>query len=220
MFDSIADRYDVMNHLLSGNADRRWRRRTARLVMEGRRSPKVLDLCTGTGDLAQALIRENPDSVVVGMDFSLGMLDRARRKKTAVRLVGADTLVLPVRSKSFDAITIAFGVRNLSERSAAFREFTRVLKPGGELVVLEFSPPPKGLLGSMVRAYNRTVMPLVASRISRTPEAYGYLRESMERFVSPDELGEEISAAGFTDVCHQTMLFGAVSIHRAKVSPS
>ncbi len=215
MFDGLASRYDLLNHVLSCQMDRLWRRRAAAAAVGGADAPRVLDLCTGTGDLAAAIRRASPSASLVGADFSLGMLGHAAGKATGLRTLGADALALPFAARSFDAVTVAFGVRNLADRAAGFEEVRRVLRPGGRFVVLEFAPPPPGVIGRAYRVYTNRVLPRIASVLSPNPDAYRYLPESVDRFPTPEALADELRAAGFAEVGVRTMAFRTVALHVA-----
>lgn len=215
MFDRIAGRYDLLNHVLSLQLDRWWRRRAARSATAGLAAPRILDLCTGTGDLLLAELRAAPGAFVVGADFSLEMLALARSKAPRQPLAGVDALHLPFRAASFDAVSVAFGVRNLADRARGFAEMHRVLRPGGRLVVLEFCPPPPGLFGRAFRVYSNHVLPRVAALIASSREAYRYLPDSMARFPAPTALAEELRDAGFAEVNFDSLAFGTVALHHA-----
>lgn len=219
MFDGIATRYDLLNHVLSMQMDRLWRRRAAAAVVSGLVGPRVLDLCTGTGDLAGAIRRASPDASLIGADFSLGMLGHAAGKASGLRTLGADALALPFAAASFDAVTVAFGVRNLADRAAGFAEIKRVLRPGGRLVILEFAPPPRGPVGGAYRIYTNRVLPRIAAVLSPDPSAYRYLPESVDRFPPPSALVTELERAGFPAVSFKTMAFGTVALHVATLAP-
>ena len=215
MFDGIAHRYDLLNHLLSFQMDRLWRRRAASAATRGLDRPRVLDLCAGTGDLARAVLRAAPDGSVFAADFSLQMLAQAARKDPRLRLLGVDALKLPFKAGSFDVVTAAFGVRNFSDRAAGFSEVLRVLRPGGRFVILEFTPPKPGFFGSAYRFYSRAVLPRVGAFLSRDSEAYRYLPESVDRFPTAEELSGELRRAGFRTVEYEKFTFGTVALHCA-----
>jgi demethylmenaquinone methyltransferase / 2-methoxy-6-polyprenyl-1,4-benzoquinol methylase len=232
MFSRIAPRYDFLNHLLSFSLDRMWRRRTARIfsAVLARPEARVLDLCCGTGDLAFALARRRAGLVhqasivapVIGSDFVEGMLVRARQKAQAagarVAFAGADALSLPYSDATFDLITAAFGFRNLSNYESGLREFVRVLRQGGELGILEFSEPERGLLAGVFRAYFRHVLPRIGGAISGDKQAYAYLPGSVARFPSASRLRELMERNGFTDVRIRSWNFGSVLLHTARRS--
>jgi demethylmenaquinone methyltransferase / 2-methoxy-6-polyprenyl-1,4-benzoquinol methylase len=219
MFDQIAPRYDLLNHVLSFNIDRVWWRRAAltfRHVL-ARPEAQVLDLCCGTGDMTMALLRLRPKGAqpVLAADFSHQMLVRGAAKfagKGAIA-IEADALHLPLRDRSVDLITTAFGFRNLATYEAGLQEFFRVLKPGGELGILDFSEP-GGLMGKMYALYFRRILPAVGSVISGTSAPYRYLPSSVERFPAPAELLQMMRLIGFTQVSWQPYSFGIAGMYR------
>lgn len=213
MFDSIAGRYDLLNHVLSLQQDRYWRYRAARRALSGFAHPRVLDLCCGTGDLALALKRRDRSAKVFCADFSFPMLQHARDKHAGDPPMQVDALSLPFASESLDVITVAFGVRNWADRTRGFREAARVLRPGGRFVVLEFSKPPDTWFGALYRFYSKYVMPKVGSVLSRNRQAYSYLPESVAAFRSPEDLLSELEAAGFQRVEFVTFAGGTVALH-------
>jgi demethylmenaquinone methyltransferase / 2-methoxy-6-polyprenyl-1,4-benzoquinol methylase len=222
MFGRIARRYDIANRILSGGMDVRWRRELVEAV--GRQNPSVvLDLATGSGDVAFALSRRLPDAArIVGMDFCLPMLAQAEEKKSAapvgdystVTFRPGDALALPTVDASCDAVTIAFGLRNLADRARGLNEMRRVLRPGGYLFVLEFSQPPQPIR-SVYYFYLRRLLPRIAGRVTGDRPAYDYLNASIGEFPSRDELSREVSAAGFSDVRARALTFGIVALHEA-----
>ena len=228
MFTRIAPRYDFLNHLLSFSLDRIWRRRTAKRFHHILRRPdaRVLDLCCGTGDLAFALDRarssEKSRFPVIGSDFVEGMLTRAKEKaatgRRAAVFATADALRLPFPDESFDLVTSAFGFRNLANYENGLREFARVLKPGGELGILEFTEPGSGPLACLFRFYFRRVLPKIGGAISGDREAYAYLPKSVRKFPSPPELAVLMEKVGFTDVRIASWNFGSVILHSARRS--
>ncbi len=216
MFGEIAPRYDLLNRLLSGGVDQRWRRLAVRLATE--KAPRrILDVATGTGDVALLLKRARPTAEVVGGDFTPQMLELARAKATRagvdVRFVEADALALPFADASFDAITVAFGFRNFADYERGLAEFFRVLAPGGRAVILEFPPPPKGFLGRVYRFYFGSVLPWIGGVISGKPEAYRYLPNSVARFPEPERLAEMMRAAGFAKVRWRLLSGGIAAVH-------
>lgn len=213
MFGKIAPRYDLVNHVLSGNSDRRWRRDVA-ARLAGRPGP-VLDLATGTGDLLAALERQGIDAV--GADFCLDMLAVAARKSrrlTPSRLTAADAMALPFRDESFDAVTVAFGVRNFSNLRAGLAEIFRILRPGGRLVLLEFSRP-SGIAGLAYRAYRRTILPLVGGLLSGNRSAYRYLDRTVAAWPDRDGVGALLRETGFDFVSSEPRTLGVVALHEA-----
>jgi demethylmenaquinone methyltransferase/2-methoxy-6-polyprenyl-1,4-benzoquinol methylase len=219
MFTAIAPRYDLLNHVLSLNVDRLWWRRTARAAAPLLQRPgaRALDLCCGTGDMAFALRREAPQAEIVGADFSPAMLQRAQRKSGArrVRWVEADALNLPLPDSSFDLVTAAFGFRNLVDYEAGLREIVRVLRPGGEVALLEFSEP-RGLTGRLYRVYFRRVLPVLGTLISGVRGPYAYLPDSVERFPRPAAMLDLMRAAGFAEVSWTPYTFGIAGLFRGR----
>ena len=222
MFDAIAGRYDFLNHVLSAGIDRRWRIHAVRsLRLTG--SERVLDLCTGTGDLAIALRTGDPGAArVVGVDFAAAMLaiglDKVRRRGLAdrVQLVRGDATCVPLSSGSIDAVTIAFGIRNVEDAMAACREIRRVLVPGGRLAILEFAVPTAPLVRSVYMTYFKHVLPRLGRLISHHDTAYAYLPASVGAFASPAEFASLLRAAGFVDVSSRPLTAGAVVLYSAR----
>jgi demethylmenaquinone methyltransferase / 2-methoxy-6-polyprenyl-1,4-benzoquinol methylase len=220
MFDAIAPRYDLLNHLLSAGLDRRWRdAAVAALGLEGGR---VLDLCTGTGDLAVATVERSRSASVIGVDFAGEMLKRAEAKVRAmpdqprIRFVRGDATRIPVQSASCDAATIAFGIRNVAEPARALAEIARVLKPGSRLAILEFGQPRMPGLRSLYSWYFRYVLPLVGRMISKHQSAYSYLPASVGTFPSPAEFSSMLAATGFSQVRAVPLTFGIVYLFVAE----
>lgn len=218
MFTSIAPRYDLLNHLLSVNVDKLWWRRTARAFTSilTRPDARVLDLCCGTGDMAFALRRKSNDSRIIGADFAHAMLTRARNKSNLqgrVTWIEADALQLPFPEESFDLVTSAFGFRNLADYDAGLREIRRVLKPGGECGILEFSDPP-GMRGKLYHLYFKSVLPRIGKLISRNSGAYSYLPASVTRFPQPPEMLDRMKEAGFSSISWTPYTFGIAGLYR------
>ncbi|MDX1387828.1 MAG: bifunctional demethylmenaquinone methyltransferase/2-methoxy-6-polyprenyl-1,4-benzoquinol methylase UbiE [Acidobacteriota bacterium] len=220
MFGSIAPRYDLLNHLLSFNLDRRWRRRAVRELAPDS-GARVLDLCGGTGDLSVELAREVREGVVVCCDFCQPMLELARSKFRKKRLddrcvvLGADGLRLPFREATFDAVTVAFGVRNFADLDAGLREIGRVLRPSGRLVVLEFSTLQAPVMSRLYRFYLDRVLPRLGDSVSGESGPYGYLARTIGEFPDVDLLAGRIREAGFAAVGWTTMTGGIVAVHTA-----
>jgi demethylmenaquinone methyltransferase/2-methoxy-6-polyprenyl-1,4-benzoquinol methylase len=224
MFSGIAPRYDLLNHLLSGRLDNVWRRRVARRFASilARPESRVLDLCCGTGDLAFALARRGP-ARITGADFSHAMLALARRKaaarsagaKSAIEFVEADALHLPFADATFDLVTTAFGFRNLANYDEGLKEIRRVLRPGGEIGILEFAEPKGKIFGALYRFYFRRILPTLGAAISGNAAAYSYLPRSVGRFPSAEELAAQMAAAGFGDVQFVRWTGGIVTLHSA-----
>lgn len=222
MFDGIAARYDLLNHLLSGGIDTLWRRRAIKsLQLTGRE--RVLDLCTGTADLAIAAVHARPSAArVVGVDFADAMLrvgwhklDRERLLDRVV-LVRGDATRIPVADASVDAITIAFGIRNVDGVAAACREMHRVLAPGGRLAILEFAVPTVPIWRSVYGWYLKHVLPRIGRALSHHAAAYGYLPASIEAFATPDELVKILRQSGFAEVSAVPLTFGSVCLYTGR----
>ena len=223
MFDEIAPRYDLLNHVLSMNVDRLWWRRTARIFSHilGRNSAAVLDLCAGTGDMSVALraVAAKPGSNVsiYALDFSHQMLQHGLAKYGANKIqpLEADALQLPVENNSMDLVVSAFGFRNLANYDAGLREIFRVLKPGGEAGILDFSEP-GGLLGKLYGFYFRRVLPKIGTLISGVRGPYEYLPASVHKFPAPQQMLARMQAAGFQNVTWTPYTFGIAGLYRAK----
>lgn len=215
MFTAIAPRYDLLNHLLSLNTDRRWRRAAVdRLDWEARPSGTYLDLCAGTMDLAAELARRPGfRGAVIGADFVVPMLARGRAKGSRAAPVAADALQLPFPSASFDGATVGFGVRNLADLDAGLREAARVLRPGARFVVLEFATPRFAPLRAAYLFYFRRVLPAVGRAVSKHTDAYTYLPESVLAFPDPEALAARLRAAGFGNVGFERLSGGICALH-------
>lgn len=221
MFDRIAPTYDLLNHALSLNVDRLWRRRVVRMVrrMEPRR---ILDVATGTGDLAIAMARRIRGTCVLGVDLSERMLDIARRKVAEAGLDGrivldtGDAERLELADGAVDVVTVAFGVRNFGDLGAGLREFARVLRPGGQAVILEFSTPSHPLARAFYGAWNRRVLPQVGGMVSHDRAAYRYLPDSIEVFPAPERFLDMMTEAGFRNVRARSLSFGIAHIYTAE----
>ncbi len=217
MFDRIAPTYDLLNHLLSGNTDVRWRKKAARLLdLQG--TERVLDACCGTGDLSVAML-DGGAGVVTGTDFASAMIDIAKEKAgDRIRFHVADTTALPFEDASFDVATIGFGVRNLEDMDAGFREIRRVLKPGGRFMVLEFSRPPNPLFRGVYYTYFMIVLPMIGNLVSGgSDNAYTYLPRSVMAFPGPNALTKRLQDAGFGQVDVTSLTGGIACIHIAHV---
>jgi demethylmenaquinone methyltransferase/2-methoxy-6-polyprenyl-1,4-benzoquinol methylase len=221
MFDQIAPRYDLLNHVLSCNIDRLWWRRAARSFRQvlARPDAQILDLCCGTGDMTLALLRHRPKNglPVLAADFAHQMLLRGAAKfvpRGAIP-VEADALHLPLPAGSVDLLTTAFGFRNLANYQSGLEEFYRVLKPGGELGILDFSEP-GGAIGKLYALYFRRVLPAVGSLISGVSGAYRYLPSSVHRFPAPPQMLQTMRSVGFLPVSWTPYNFGIAGLYRGR----
>jgi demethylmenaquinone methyltransferase/2-methoxy-6-polyprenyl-1,4-benzoquinol methylase len=218
MFDRIVPRYDLMNHVMTFGMDFRWRKMMAKQAheLENRRSERVLDVATGTGDVAFE-IRKAGVPEVVGLDVTPGMIEEAQRKAAkrpdGIEFVVGDGMNLPFGDRSFDAVTISFGLRNMPDYAAAVKEMTRVLKPGGRLVCLEMTPFRRPFLGPLFRLYFEHIVPVIGWLLSRDYSAYKYLPDSVRAFPPADALADTFHAAGLVNVKYQLLGFGAVAMH-------
>lgn len=222
MFARIARRYDLANRLISCGLDKSWRRNLVEAVR--RFAPDtVLDLATGSGDVAFAISRAMPpETRIVGMDFCQPMLDQANAKKAefdpsrrpAVEFRAGDGMALPLGDATFDAVTIAFGLRNMADRSQSLREIHRVLRPGGHLFVLEFSQP-QAWFRPIYFFYLKHMLPWIAGLVTGDRAAYVYLNDSIAQFPDRNQLAAEIRAAGFSQVSAEAMTLGTVALHEA-----
>jgi demethylmenaquinone methyltransferase/2-methoxy-6-polyprenyl-1,4-benzoquinol methylase len=224
MFDSIAPRYDLLNHVLSANVDRLWWRKTARRFRSvlGNPDAAILDICCGTGDMTMALLKHRPaDSrPILAADFARAMLSRGARKfsgRGAIALE-ADALHLPLRSASLDLIVSAFGFRNLANYEGGLREFHRVLKPGGQLGILDFSEP-GGLIGKAYAVYFRRVLPAIGRLICGKEGPYNYLPASVGSFPPPGAMLRMMQSVGYTDCAWQPYTFGIAGLYTAARAP-
>ena len=217
MFGAIAPRYDLLNHLLSLNIDRAWRRKAVdRLGWERRPAGTYLDACAGTLDLAAELARRSGFAgTVVGADFAEPMLRRGVAKPStgAIRAAVADTLLLPFRDGTFDGAMVGFGMRNLDDLGAGLRELRRVLRPGARLVVLDFSTPPGAGLRALYLFYFHRVLPLIGRVVSGHPTAYAYLPASVELFPAPEAVRRHMAEAGLGDCSYRLLTGGIAAIH-------
>lgn len=213
MFGDIARRYDLANHLLSCGCDFFWRKRAAEIVKSWK-PDTVVDLATGTGDLALVLARALPEAEIVGVDFSEKMLAIAKSKGVQ-RVITADALSLPFADQSFDCVTIAFGLRNIKDWSAALREMGRVLTTNGHLLVMEFSLPSISVLRSIYRVYLHRVLPMIGAFLTQKKTAYDYLGASIEQFPGGDALVKLIEANGFQNATAEPLSGGIVTVYTA-----
>lgn len=217
MFSDIAPRYDLLNHLLSFNVDKRWRRRAIR-ALDWTRDPRglYLDLCAGTLDVAVALANQQGfDGRVVAADFAEPMLRAglAKAHSHPVHAVNADALGLPLGTGSCAGAIVAFGVRNLADLDAGLREVARVIRPGGKFVILEFTTPPNAIVRRGYHLYFHNLLPRLGGLISGHRDAYRYLPESVTHFPSASALADRLASAGFRDVRWELLTFGIAAIH-------
>ena len=218
MFASIAARYDLINHLLSGNIDKRWRGVVAKTLYKDLPSAggRILDVACGTGDLSLTLTGSG-DAQVVGIDFCRPMLDIAASKSSKrgseVLFIEGDALSLPFRDRSFDGATIAFGLRNLASADLGLRELLRVLKPGGKVAVLEFSKPKWAIFRGLFKVYFTKLLALVGGVISGSRRAYQYLPDSVSLFPNQKELSSMMKKAGFEEISYQNLTGGIAALH-------
>jgi len=221
MFGRVAGRYDLLNHLLSFNLDKRWRARTVARAEPILSTPgaRVLDLCCGTADVLLAMEARHGCATILGSDFCHPMLIEARRKISEKALGSplfeADALTLPLRDNSLDLVTCAFGFRNLANYEKGLEELLRVLKPGGVAAILEFSQPTNRAFGAVYGVFSARVLPWVGGVLTGSREAYAYLPESIRKFPGADDLASVMRRAGFSRVEFERMTGGAVALHLA-----
>jgi len=210
MFGDIAPKYDLLNHLLSFNIDQRWRRRT---VAASKPQGPVLDVCTGTGDLAAVFAKESGQPVV-GVDFCAPMLVRGRDKKQCrgVRFVRGDAMALPLPTGAYDVVSVAFGIRNVADLDAGLEEMVRVARPGGRVAILEFTMPPNRVWRALYGFYFGKVLPAVGNLVSRS-KAYSYLNRSVLEWTTKEELAERLKKAGCATVDVHPLTGGVAAIH-------
>lgn len=212
MFDEVAPKYDIVNDVLSMGQTRRWRRLVVDAV-GARPGSRVLDLAAGTGTSSEPYADAGVS--VVACDFSLGMLKVGKRRRPDIDFVAGDATNLPFEDNSFDATTISFGLRNVNEPKKALAEMLRVTKPGGKLVIAEFSSPVVPLWRTMYTEYLMRALPPIARKVASNPDAYVYLAESIRAWPNQDELAGWIAAEGWEDVAYRNLTGGIVAIHRA-----
>ena len=214
MFGAIAKRYDLANHTLSCGTDFYWRKCAVNIVASWRPG-KIVDLATGTGDLALALQKKLPDAEVTGVDFLPEMLELAQRKGVRQTIL-ADAMQLPFSDGSFDCVTIAFGLRNMENWGGALAEMSRVLGRDGHLLVLEFSLPTRSIVRAIYRLYLHRCLPLLGSLLTRKKSAYDYLGDSIEEFPSGHAMIDLIEASGFRHATLQPLSYGIATIYTAQ----
>ena len=220
MFDSIAPKYDLLNHVLSMGIDKGWRRKVVKEVKRHNPS-QILDVATGTCDLAIALAKGCKSAKITGIDLSPEMLAVGATKvdkkdlKGRIELSVEDALNMSYPSESFDALTVAFGVRNFEDLPKGLAEFKRVLKNGGRVYILEFSKPSKGLFASLYNFYSKNILPLIGRMVSKDSRAYTYLPESVIAFPCGKDFESILSSAGFKDISTKKLTMGIASLYTA-----
>lgn len=212
MFDGVARRYDVTNTVLTGGIDHLWRRAVVRAV-DAVPGDRVLDIAAGTGTSSEPYADAGVD--VVPADFSLGMLAEGRRRRPDLPFTAADAMALPFADGSFDVVTMSFGLRNVADVDAALREFLRVVRPGGRLVVCEFSRPVVPVFSTVYRNYLMRALPQVARRVSSNPDSYVYLAESIRDWPGQRELAAQVRRSGWEQVRWRNLTGGVVAVHHA-----
>ena len=216
MFARISPRYDLLNHLLSANIDRRWRRRVVRKLQPMLSvNARVLDVGCGTGDLSIKIF-EKTAAQVVGVDFCHPMLQLATRKASRVRFLEGDALRLPFVDGAFDAVTIGFALRNFASTEAGLSELHRVLKPGGVIAILEFSKPVTPIVRELLEFYYSALLPLIGGWLSGLRSAYEYLPDSISRFPDQQKLASLMRAAGFSEVEFENLSGGIAALHTGR----
>ncbi len=211
MFDSVAHSYDKTNDLLSFGQARLWRS-AVRKAINPKAGERILDIAAGTGTSSMALLK--PGVSVVAADFSRGMLDQGRKRYPELEFAFADAMKLPFAPEEFDVVTMSFGLRNVQDHRVALGEFLKVLKPGGRLVICEFSKV-SGVFGPLYRFYLKHILPRISALFSKSPEAYDYLAESIEAWPDQKSLAADIEKAGFKEVKFKNLSLGIVALHMA-----
>ena len=221
MFDRISPKYDRLNHLLSFNIDKTWRKKTAKAVAKSQ--PKtILDLATGTADLAIALAKYNPQAHIIGVDISEKMLEIGKAKiakqglDNQIDLRLGDAAALPFESQFFDAVTVAFGVRNFENLQQGLSEICRVLKPNGQVYILEFSMPERFPIKQAYRLYFKQILPKIGKQVSKDDWAYSYLPESVERFPKPAAFLQTLNDNGLSEASTRSLTWGIATLYTAR----
>ena len=221
MFDRISPKYDRLNHLLSFNIDKTWRKKTAKAVAKSQ--PKtILDLATGTADLAIALAKYNPQAHIIGVDISEKMLEIGKAKiakqglDNQIDLRLGDAAALPFESQFFDAVTVAFGVRNFENLQQGLSEICRVLKPNGQVYILEFSMPERFPIKQAYRLYFKQILPKIGKQVSKDDWAYSYLPESVERFPQPAAFLQTLNDNGLSEASTRSLTWGIATLYTAR----
>lgn len=221
MFDNIAPAYDFMNRAMTFGIDRRWRRKAIKMLA-AEKPASILDVATGTGDLAILMSRLTDAQSITGIDLSEGMIEVGRKKiaraelSDKITLEAGDCLNLPMSDDSFDAVTVAYGVRNFENLLAGYREMFRVLRPGGTLTVIELSTPSSPVVRPFYRIYTRHIIPLAGRMVSKDVRAYSYLPESIAAVPQRDDMTALMRQAGFTDTAWRSLTFGTCMIYTAR----
>lgn len=220
MFDSIAPAYDFMNRAMTFGIDKLWRAKAVKMIRN--HSPRqILDIATGTGDLAIKLARELPEVKITGVDLSEGMIEIGRKKVAEaglderVEMMTGDCLSLPMVDDNYDCVTVAYGVRNFERLLQGYREMLRVLRPGGMLCVIELSTPTSAIVKPLYKIYTRYIIPAVGRMVSKDVRAYSYLPESIAAVPQGDDMLAIMREAGFTDTRHRPLTFGTCTIYTA-----
>ncbi|MCF8529309.1 MAG: bifunctional demethylmenaquinone methyltransferase/2-methoxy-6-polyprenyl-1,4-benzoquinol methylase UbiE [Aquiluna sp.] len=211
MFDEVAQNYDLTNDLLSFGQSRFWRGKVRKAIAP-KSGEKILDIAAGTGTSSMALL--GPGIKVVAADFSKGMLEVGKKRYPELEFAFADAMNLPFKDAEFDVVTMSFGLRNVQDHKVALKEFLRVLKPEGRLVICEFSEVP-GLLGVLYRFYLKNILPRISRLFSKAPAAYSYLAESISAWPNQKQLAKDIEVAGFSSASYKNLTFGVVALHQA-----
>ena len=211
LFARIAGRYDLMNRLMTGGQDTRWRSQVIELA-QLKPGSYLLDIGTGTGDLARAALTKFPRAKIIAADFTVEMM-RAGQNKGPLNFSSADALDLPFRALAFDAVISGFLMRNVINLQKALQEQHRVLRKGGRIVILDTTRPKKNILSPLIGLYMRVIIPLVGGWLTGAREAYGYLPESTEKFVTAEELAARMASVGFKKINYQRLMFGTIAIH-------
>lgn len=224
MFSRLAERYDLVNDVMSFGMHRRWKRQSVALALAaGRRPARLLDLCCGTGDMAFYAAQRDPRLEIVGVDFTLPMLALARNRKAAgssrLRLAQGDALRLPFRDGTFDAITVGYGLRNIADPAAAIAEMRRVLAPGGRVVVLDFGKPENPVAAALYRGFLHTMMPAVGWIFHGDPETYLYIPASLEKFPAQRGVERLMREAGLVNVDYENRLLGTMGLNIGEAPP-
>lgn len=222
MFDDISSHYDFLNHLLSFQIDKIWRRKTSRIVAS-HQPTAILDVATGTADLAIRMAKDIPMASIVGADLSEKMLEIGRQKvkqehlEQRIKLMTADAKALPFEDNHFDAVTVAFGVRNFEHLEAGIQEMLRVLKNNGLIAILEFSHPKNGIVKGPYRCYSKHILPKVGRAFSKHPEAYSYLPSSIEAFPESDDFVQLLNRLGVDEVIEERFCGGIATLYHGAV---